>query len=250
MKKLLEANVAYGSRRISQVFADFCELSAIAIRNAVDARGRDVREARYMQIIGGYTPAEADRFAQLLAALTQKFEDGLGDHLGELYMSLDLGSDRLGQFFTPFDVSRVIAKMTIGDYSAKLAGQPFITVAEPACGSGGMVIALADALREIGVNYQQTVHVTAQDLDQTAVHMTYIQLSLLHIPAVVVRGNTLSLEQLDVWHTPAHVLGGWDARLAQRAAADAALTLVPAAAPGGAATTTPNEDDDEDRSAA
>jgi hypothetical protein len=236
MKKLLEANVAYGRRRISQVFADFCQLSALAIRNSVDGVGRDAREAQYLEITKGYTPEEVDRFSQILALLVAELETGLSDVLGMLYMSLDLGSDRLGQFFTPYDVSRLIAQMTIGDVSdrlseAQLAGRDFITVGEPACGSGGMVVALADSLRGAGINYQQIMHVTAQDLDLTAVRMAYIQFSLLHIPAVVIHGNTLTLEQLDVWPTPAHVLGNWGARLNHRAATSAVngpeLTLVP-----------------------
>lgn len=225
MKKLLEANVAYGSRRISQVFSDFCELSALAIRNSVDMNGWDEREAQYLRIIGGYTPAEADRFAQILAKLALEFEDGFSDALGHLYMSLDLGSEHLGQFFTPYEVSSLMAQMTIGDYTDKLAaarlgGREFITVNEPTCGSGGMVIALAAALRGAGVNYQQAMHVTAQDIELTSVHMAFVQLSLLHIPAVVIHGNTLTLERRDAWYTPAHILGGWDSRLRDRALLD------------------------------
>lgn len=48
--------------------------------------------------------------------------------------------------------------------------------------------------------------------------MTYLQLSLLHIPAIVVHGNALSLEEWGHWYTPAHILGGWRARLAREAA--------------------------------
>jgi hypothetical protein len=44
--------------------------------------------------------------------------------------------------------------------------------------------------------------------------MAYIQLSLLHVPAVIIHGDTLSLEEYAHWHTPAHILGGWRFRLA------------------------------------
>lgn len=43
--------------------------------------------------------------------------------------------------------------------------------------------------------------------------MAYLQLSLLHVPAVIVHGNTLSPEEWSHWHTPAHILGFWNARL-------------------------------------
>jgi hypothetical protein len=35
-----------------------------------------------------------------------------------------------------------------------------------------------------GVNDQQHLHITAVDIDIRAVHMTYLQLSLLRVPAV------------------------------------------------------------------
>ena len=37
-----------------------------------------------------------------------------------------------------------------------------------------MVIALAQELREQGINYQQCLHVTAIDIDLLAVHMAYV----------------------------------------------------------------------------
>lgn len=59
------------------------------------------------------------------------------------------------------------------------------------------------------------MHVTAIDIDPVAAQMAYIQLSLLHIPAVIIQGNTLSMELRDQWVTPAHVLGNWGQRLNQ-----------------------------------
>ncbi|MFF2053846.1 N-6 DNA methylase [Leifsonia sp. NPDC058194] len=216
MKKLLEANAGHGQRRVSQVFRDFCELAALAIRNSVDPHGQTEREERYLSIARGYTSEEASRFAEALAHLALQLEEGFSDALGHLYMSLDLGNESIGQFFTPYDVGLVIAKMNVGNILGQLAEKEFVTVQEPAVGSGGMIIALADALREEGVNYQQSMHVTARDLDITAVHMTYIQLTLINVAAVVVHGNTLTMEELDTWPTPAHVIGGWAERLQLR----------------------------------
>jgi hypothetical protein len=79
-----------------------------------------------------------------------------------------------------------------------------------------MVIALAEAMRDIGHNYQRHLHVTASDIDPRAIHMAYIQFSLLHIPAHLMFGNALSGEIQDHWFAPAHILGGWTARLALR----------------------------------
>lgn len=213
MKKLIMANTASGRRRAADVFRDFCELAALTIRNSVDKNGWDEREDRHLHVSSGYTAEENERFAQLLAAVTMTLGEGLSDALGDLYMTLELGNERLGQFFTPYDISRLVAKMSVGDPTALVAQQGYVRLHEPAVGSGGMVIATAEALRDLGINYQSSLHVVAQDLDRTAVHMSYIQLSLLGIPALVIHGNTLTNERLDVWPTPAHYWGGWSHRL-------------------------------------
>ena len=55
-----------------------------------------------------------------------------------------------------------------------------------------MILAVAAVLKEKGIDYQKCLDVVAQDLDWNGVYMTYIQLSLLGIPAVVVQGDTLT----------------------------------------------------------
>ena len=100
----------------------------------------------------------------------------------------------------------------------------FIRVLEPACGAGGMLIAAAHALHDAGLNYQLCMHATAIDIDQRCVHMTFIQLALLHVPAVVIHGNGLTGECREQWFTPAHILGGWNARLRRREAEEGVRT--------------------------
>jgi hypothetical protein len=61
--------------------------------------------------------------------------------------------------------------------------------------------------------------------------MCFIQLALLHVPAVVVVGNSLTLEERSHWFTPAHVVGGWERRLRERQAiTDMQALLLPASA--------------------
>ncbi len=222
--------------RLHQVFSDFCELSALAISNAVDLKQHEAREARYMQIIKRYDADEIRRFPEMLACCTLALEHHRHDFLGKLFMDLDLGSHWAGQFFTPYDLTKMMAKMTLGDMTAERIAElgGFITACEPACGAGAMVIGMADALADLKINYQQCLHVTAVDLDATATHMAFIQASLLHIPAIIVHGNSLSLEQFGYWLTPAHVFGGWDFRLRRRSAthrpsdAECAQIIMPA----------------------
>ncbi|MWL91402.1 N-6 DNA methylase [Cupriavidus sp. SW-Y-13] len=249
-KQLLSYFKAFGHRHsMHEVFSDFVELSALAISNAVDRHQFDAREKRYLEIVKRYEREDPDRFSRMLGALTMTFEervqqlvphgDGLADILGQTYMMLELGNDRAGQFFTPYSVSRLMASINIGDGNPYIDRDGFVTISEPACGAAGMVIACADALNDAGRDYQQTMHATCIDIDPRCVHMAYVQLSLLHIPAIVVHGNALSVEAWGTWFTPAHVLGGWGAKLRLKRFREAMESLGEAA-PAPADCTEPN----------
>jgi hypothetical protein len=205
-----------------QVFNDFVEMAAISISNAVDVHPREKREARYMEIVKRYRRDEIKQFPRMFGELIGELENEPDDVLGRVFHELELHSKWAGQFFTPYSVSRMMAKMTIGGVYAQsiIEERGYLTAQEPACGSGSMVIALAQALKEDGINYQQQLHVTAVDVDAKCVHMAYLQLSLLHIPAIIVHGNSLSLEEYGQWYTPAHIMGGWGARLRNRQTAE------------------------------
>lgn len=227
--RLVEQN-AHRYRK-HEVFRDFCEIAAITISNSVDRGQFQAREARYLDIVARYEREEVSRFAQMLAQLVDCLEASPHDALGQIFMALELGDARCGQFFTPFEVSKMMAMMTLTDAAAVIERQGFLTLQEPAAGAGGMVIAAAAALQESGINYQQTMHATAIDIDATACHMAYIGLSLLNVPAIVIHGNALWPEQTwSHWVTPAHVLGFWDHRLRRRDRhRDAAAAAMPEA---------------------
>lgn len=226
--KLVNANCH--RRRSFEVFRDFCELSALSFSNAIDLQQREAREARYLDIVKGYTRDEVNRFPAMLAELVGSLTDNFHDALGEIFMALDLASHWHGQFFTPYTIASMMARMTLTGVDERIESNGFFTVCEPAAGAGAMLIAVAEAVAQAGHNPQQTMHATAVDVDATAAHMTYVQLSLLHIPAIVVHGNSLSLQEWSHWVTPAHVLGLWDMRLRRSrhnatAACQAAVTV-------------------------
>lgn len=56
---------------------------------------------------------------------------------------------------------------------------------------------------------------TAIDLDIVAVHMAYVQCTLLHVPAIILHGDTLRGEVYSQWRTFAPTMGFWDAKLAR-----------------------------------
>lgn len=197
-----------------QVFRDFVAMGAIALSNATDLIQQPEREAEYLKIVARYSKVEASELARGFAHVVMALEAGMCDFLGALYMRLELGDAWKGQYFTPYEVCRLMAAVTLGEQaSQEVEKKGFVTVCDPCVGGGAMVIAAAHALLDAKINYQQHMHAVAVDIDMVSVHMAYIQLSLLHIPAVIYHGNSLSLEVWSVWRTPAHTLGFWDAKL-------------------------------------
>lgn len=223
--------LAAGRHSRWQVFADFCEMAAISFSNAVDLTQRDAREAQYMQIIKKYDRTEVELFPQALGQVVLALEKKFGDVLGRTFHDLELHNKWAGQFFTPYDLSRMMAGMTIGDgddLRDRIAHRGFVTAQEPAVGSGAMVIALAEEMRNAGINYQEHLHVRAVDVDLKCVHMAYVQFSLLHIPAIITHGDSLALKEYSHWYTPAHILGEWNEKFQRQAAIEKMFELITA----------------------
>lgn len=142
-------------------------------------------------------------------------------------MLLELGDSWKGQFFTPYEVCLCMGKMNIGGVRSYVQENGFVRISDPCVGGGAMIIAAAHAMLDEGINYQRHMHAVAQDIDLTSVHMAYVQFSLLHIPAVVIHGNSLAKETRSTWRTLAHTMGGWDEKLHRLARAEAAAGEAP-----------------------
>ena len=192
------------------VFRDFVTMAAFALHNAV--RKDERLEAEYMTIIGRYPREDANRFPKLLAELITLLDPEPWDALGQLYMELGIASEHVGQFFTPPELSELMARLTYGEELDRLK-KPFVTVQEPACGAGGMILAFAKLMVSKGMNPAYRMWAHCQDVDRTAALMCYLQLALWNVPATVVVGNTLTMETREVFHTPAYYLGMWEYRL-------------------------------------
>lgn len=172
-------------------------------------------ELKYKNTVNKYTKEQAEKFSILLAFLVSALEQEHQDFLGEVFMQLNLGNANNGQFFTPYRVSKMMSKIT-GVHVKKYEGSEIMTLCEPCCGSGGMIIAFAEALLEQKINYQHCLYVEATDIDEMCFKMTYIQLSLLGIPAKVIWGNSLSMRYNEVLYTPFYFLGDFKRKLDDR----------------------------------
>ena len=177
-----------------EIFADWIRMCALSIQNACTMPVGKVwheREQSYLDTARRYSKKELGKFAEMFVLLTNSLEEDMTDALGEIYMSSEMGSSLAGQFFTPFHLSELTARLSFND-SITSNPDEMIELNEPTCGSGGMIIAMAKTMMDHEINYQKRLKVVAQDVDWRCVHMCYVQLSLLGIRAKVIQGNTLT----------------------------------------------------------
>lgn len=200
------------------ILYDVFEMMAISISNAVDTRKScwQNREDQYKKTIAKYNKDEQQLIVEIIAnlweLLSQMAEpDGkFDDYLGQLYMSSGTSNKGSGQFFTPYCVSQLMAKSTITEEKTKKLFEEdpnyIVTINEPTCGSGGIILAAIEQLRDLGVNWSNNSLVICGDIDKRCVYMTYIQLSLACVPAIILHQDALTLETWDEWHTPAYCM--------------------------------------------
>lgn len=196
------------------VFTDFVTMMAISLHNAIV---KDEKlEAEYMRCIQGYKREDQLQFPKLLAIFVDISEGEPYDHFGQLFMALGFSEDRKGQFFTPPEIAEMMVRMTFIDIQEKLTQKAFVTLSEPACGAGSMLLASVKVLIQAGYNPANVLWIQAIDIDRVSALMCYIQLTLWHVPAEVIVGDALTLEYREHWFTASHYLGGWKQKLVWR----------------------------------
>ena len=196
-----------------KVWADFIEVSAIALANSCDrSKVRDKREKRYLDIMASYKRSEGEKFSDLYALLVMALtENPEQDFLGSMFMQLNLGNHWKGQFFTAYSVSRMMAQMQVENIINTINEKGWTSVYDCACGAGALLIAVRNAMMLKNIDWSNKALFVAQDIDHIAGLMCYIQLSLLGCAGYVVIGDTLSKpvtgtllhpKSDDIWYMP------------------------------------------------
>lgn len=204
-------NEFHGGQSPYTIFSDWVTMLSLSISNVsslIHDKIWNDREEWYKSLAGKYQKDEMTRFTEMNAYLVEALEEEMADILGGVFMLSGAGNGRLGQFFTPFHLSELCAKLGLDE--DRIRSEEKITVNEPSTGGGGMIIATAKVLKENGINYQKKMEVVAQDLDWLGVFMSYVQFSFLGINAIVAQGDTLmepyvkGYPEARVFRTPAN----------------------------------------------
>jgi len=199
--KMLGTVACKSGRDSYDVFVDFLEVGALAIQQpfTFDKEVFAAREAEVVKLFKKYHDGDGAAtmkvFGDMLACVVMALEERTADFLGQAYMMAEFGNKDRGQFFTPDCIAQAMAKMTLHDgMDGIVQERGYITINDPACGGGVMLVAACAHMKELGYNINRQVCIYAQDIDSKCANMTYIQLSLLGVPAMVITGDTIRME--------------------------------------------------------
>lgn len=201
------------------IWSAFVVMCACAIRNSTPMEGKEQYEAEYLKWVKQIQ--EADKIAELFALTVLALDkDPDQDFLGEVFMKLNLNDNKLGQVFTPYHVSKLMAKITC----VKQEYKPWVTICDPCVGTGTMLIATANVNKELGINYQTDILFCGQDIDRIIGLTAYVQLSLLGCAGYIIVGNSLTSSisgsmlnpiissDSEIWYTPMYFRDIWQCR--------------------------------------
>lgn len=194
------------------VFQDFIAICALLISGFIDPVHKTERVKALADVTKRYSGQEQRQLMTTFCELSKHYEDvskrgRISDLLGNAYSELGLAG-KMGQDFSPDSIPRILSRVTLPD-GCKLPIAGFFTILEPACGSGVLALGAAQRIADLGFNPCQHMAMQASDIDLRCVYMTYVQLALHGFPAVVIHGNTLTLEEYSRWYTPAYIMGKW-----------------------------------------
>jgi type I restriction-modification system DNA methylase subunit len=203
-KEFMKQLESYGyGINLYEKFREFCKVATYSLASAFYPE-LSRKELEPIKIAEDKKKLAA--FENCFQILVNALEEEHQDFLGVFFGMNDLGNVRVGQFFTPYNISLMIARMQINDQDKIIKQKGFIKVCEPACGSGGMIIALRQTLLEDGFNPSTNMYVEMTDIDELCFYMSYIQISLYGIPARVIQGDTLSFKVYRDLFTPVYFL--------------------------------------------
>ena len=195
--KSLMKNLEYFKykRNVVEVFRNCIEYVALRVAKHVDIElDKDLIE-KFDNVFVNYNEDErkmADNVCKDISILLSEFAVKYDDYLGNIYMQVikENSKPQLGQFFTPYHVSQLMSKLSLSDVTNSKK-RP-IVINEPCCGSGGMCVACLETLNEQNINYATDALIYANDIDETCVYMTYLQLCFCGAAAVVEQKDTLT----------------------------------------------------------
>ena len=199
-----------GSRFVVDVFGDVVGMFAASLEKPFTKHAEEC-EKRYMRLVGNYTKAEAAHLPVLLCILVKALEENRESFLGPVLEEIGAANTRNGQFLTPASIANVSGRICAGGIDHK-PGE-IVTVSDPACGCGVLLISQAEEMLKAGIP-QRDIFLVGGDIDLRGCDSTFVELTLLGYAARIDHQNALTMQDISrPRFTPGFYLHGTQWRL-------------------------------------
>ena len=155
----------------------------------------EANEQIYQETIKGYKKDELNLFADALGLLSLEIsENPYKDPLGE-YFEEFLYNEKLGQFFTPMSLSKLLAEVIVNDKDTPMSEN----INDPCCGSGRLCLSFAE------INPKHCFF--ACDISFTLAKLCTLNFFINGLRGEVCWGDTLRVEYKQVWQVNMNGIG-------------------------------------------
>lgn len=180
-------------RNVVEVFGDAVGMMSAALQTAIPSDCKAAEET-YRQYADRYTHDEMQHMTTLMSIVVEALDKRRESFLGPVLEDIGAANRHNGQFLTPNDVAKVMARCSI-DKVEHTPGE-VIRIGDPACGAGVLLIAQGEALMQERNVPQGDILIVGGDIDRRACDITYIELTLLGYAGIVRHENALTMEKL------------------------------------------------------
>ncbi|RLM94394.1 N-6 DNA methylase [Haloarcula sp. Atlit-7R] len=139
----------------------------------------------------------ADLFSKSFGELIRLTRETNLDVLGDVYEEFGMSSSHFGQYFTPHPAAKMVAGVSVDESHDSSP----VSIADPTCGSGRLLVYAAR-------NIDEEVWAFGQDLDEMCARMAAINFTLFNLNGIIIQGDSLKLTKHRAWQTTHSKMGG------------------------------------------
>lgn len=188
---------------LARVYDDFIYMCACSLANPTKQPFSVDRENEYLKCISKYSTDEQASFSKMFSWVILALEENPEqDFLGKILNKLHLCSSSLGQVFTPYNVSELMASVVLEQSIVKENS----SICDPCCGTGAMLIAARNIISK--QRQASKFFIVGIEIDYSVGLSAFVQLSLLGAKGYVQIGDSMlnTYDEKDRWYFPGNLL--------------------------------------------
>lgn len=191
------------SRSNWETYCDFLQLSIDSLIS--DFSAEHPREQDYMQILSRYNRDDAKRFPEMFGCIMAYMAETNSECLSQIWEGVAANAN-FGQFFTPWNISIMMAKMQMDDINwSNYSPLNKYLICDPSCGGGRT---LAASINFVPIDKIDCVCCHGVDIDLNVCHIAALNMLFLNANSFIIHGDSLSLTAWHVFQTIHTPFGG------------------------------------------